>query len=357
MMTLSGLGAWRLGLRTRRRGAWSGPARCPGERGLTLIELMISLVISSIAISAALAMGYSMINAYHDHRRMLLAQRSARVSLEILADATRVSNPAVPQGNIEDLVGCTMTAGLRVVNSTTGPDRLELIHASGGVLTSLRTVWNTTQTTMTVLDASQLAIGDTIVVTNLDQAELIEITGITPQVNDYLVTTGQPSLLCGGAPLFPGAGYAAGSLVIRAKISHFFVLADATVGFVPTLMLDPDGGGADTPEPIAEGVEDLQVAVGTDVNSDGTVAEDGSPADEWFRNVNAVGETDAPAMTVKPPRAIRITLVARSVEEGSATPSYFRPAVEDHAGSATPDVYRRRVLTTTVEIRNLAGSP
>ena len=58
-------------------------------------------------------------------------------------------------------------------------------------------------------------------------------------------------------------------------------------------------------------------------------------------------------------RALRITVVARSVGEVTTTEtaSSLRPAAEDREASTTPDVYKRRALSTTVEIRNLTGSP
>ena len=41
----------------------------------------------------------------------------------------------------------------------------------------------------------------------------------------------------------------------------------------------------------------------------------------------------------------------------SAQATSIRPTAEDHEGATQPDVYRRRSLSTRVEIRNLSGSP
>ena len=51
------------------------------------------------------------------------------------------------------------------------------------------------------------------------------------------------------------------------------------------------------------------------------------------------------------------TLIARSIAESSATATSIRPDAEDRPGAATPDAFRRRILSTTVEVRNLKGSP
>ena len=56
-------------------------------------------------------------------------------------------------------------------------------------------------------------------------------------------------------------------------------------------------------------------------------------------------------------RAVRVTLVARSVGQlvGAGTVS-TRPQIEDHA-AGTADNYRRRILRAMVEMRNTGVSP
>jgi hypothetical protein len=45
------------------------------------------------------------------------------------------------------------------------------------------------------------------------------------------------------------------------------------------------------------------------------------------------------------------------MSESNAFPANLRPRVEDHPIATTPDVFRRRVLSATIEVRNLDGSP
>jgi hypothetical protein len=150
----------------------------------------------------------------------------------------------------------------------------------------------------------------------------------------------------------PSAGIAAGALVVRARAVAFFI-AVAADG-LPTLMMDPDLDGPADPEPLADGIEDLQIAVGVDLDGDGILRDDGTAGDEWF--YNAAGDPAPPAVTTTRWRALRLTVVARTPHERSAELVSKRPAVEDRpVGDA--DVYRRRVLSTVVEIRNLEGSP
>ncbi len=320
-----------------------------GEKGLTLVELMISMVIMSIAVGAALSLGLSTTNSYRVHREMDKTARAARVSLEIMADAVRNASAGVPDGNITDVVGCSASGAIKVTNSTTGPDELEVTYASGGVLTTLAASYTALSTELVVRDGTQFQPGDYVIITDLERGHIVPVTAVTPVGPNYELTTPDtPNALCGtGFAVYPPGA----TFVIRAQISRFFIDSAFTGGNVPTLMMDPDSAGPIPPQPLAEGVEDLQIAIGVDEDDDDIVNEDGTNTDEWF--YNAVGDSAPPGL----PRALRINLVARSVLETSDTAQSSRPAMEDHAAGATPDEFRRRVLSTTIEVRNLEGSP
>jgi prepilin-type N-terminal cleavage/methylation domain-containing protein len=323
------------------------------QSGLTLIELMISILLSSLIVAGALSVGFTMMNGYRDNREMTLVDRSARVSLEILADALRNAVPGVPDGAVEDGVGCGGQIGVQVTNSTTDPDELLMVYASGGVVTSTRETFTHTSTTIKLTDATGLADGDYIVVTEPTSVEpvkavIVQIATITPNGSYYDATLIAPNVTCPAIATFTFSPLA---LVVRAKIARFYIEDSAATGNVPTLMMDPDAEGPEDPEPVAEGIEDMQIAVGVDADVDGEVFEDDSTTDEWHYNV--AGDL-APGT---PTRAFRVTLVAIALRDQSNVNSYIRPEVEDRAGASAADPFRRRVLSTTVEMRNIAGSP
>ena len=201
--------------------------------------------------------------------------------------------------------------------------------------------------TKRVVDASQLAAGDYVVVSNMSAGVFYRIINVTG-------TTLTLSANCSGATLatnYP-ASLPAGSLVIRSQHVTFTI---ATLDGANALWMDPDAGGPLAAEPLAEGVEDLQVAVGIDQAADG-LTDNGTATDEWI--YNAVNDTPT---SLPPPtgtvRAVRVSIVAKTALAqmgGGAT--FTRPALEDRAASAA-DYFRRRTLRSTVEIRSAGVSP
>jgi prepilin-type N-terminal cleavage/methylation domain-containing protein len=313
------------------------------QRGFTLIELMISLVLFSFAIAGLLSVAVSITQAYREQRNTITAEGSVRVPLDFLADAVRQASPgsSIPT-DVQDAGTCAIGA-LTVTNNSSSPDELDIIYASGAVVTSTREVYDVGTTTLDVNDASQLSIGDRIIITNFQNSHLVEITN---KSGDTLTLAGQ----CTGANI-PSGGYPVNSSVIRAQHARFYI---ADLDGIPTLWMDPDSTGPAAGEPLAEGIEDFQVAVGADADGDGNVAEAGTGAndDEWAYNF--IGDS-APTGTI---RAVRITLVARTVKPLFGNVALFYPlAAEDRAAGGTPDAYRRRVLRTLVDMRNTGGSP
>lgn len=333
------------------------------QRGFTLVELMISLIIFSFAVAGVLAVAVSMTQGFREQRASVTTESAVRVPLDFIADAIRQSSPGSPANAIYDPNTCTIT-GIQVYNNATTPtgiaagtDKLDVIFASGAVVTSTREIYNN-NASLTVTDGSQLSVGDSIVISDGTVGMLARITA----VNTNVLTLVVPGTCVITLPANAAGPYAAGSLVIRAQHALFYVgsVSDGGSGTNPTLLMDPDGKESTSDaEPMAEGVEDLQLVKAEDLNGSGFVDPEGSNAaamatDEWLFNIS----TDA-ADTNATLRAVRVTMVARTLSGlvGNLK-SYNRPAVEDHAAAAVnTDNYRRRILRQTVEIRNTSASP
>jgi prepilin-type N-terminal cleavage/methylation domain-containing protein len=331
------------------------PAR-DGERGVTLVELMIAMLILGVVVASAFSVAFAIMNGYREHRRAIAVERSARGAMAVLAEAVRNASPGLSDGNIVDLVGCEDTwKGMLVENSSVAPDALNVIYVDGGVVSSLRLPFDQGSSELRIEDGSLLAAGDQVLVTDFAIGHLLAVqtvTEVTP--TEWIVElAGAPTTLCAGVAAF---AYQPRATVLRVQKARFFI-DDA--GGVPALWMDPDGPtGARVPEAVAEGIEDLQVAVGIDRDGDGRIGEDQAGSgddDDWV--YNHPSDTAPALMTVKPYRAVRLTVTARSLDDTSESPVSRRPAAEDRSEAVARDELRRRSLSTTVEIRNLEGSP
>src|SRR5205085_2105882 len=121
------------------------------------------------------------------------------------------------------------------------------VYASGGVVTSVRTNQFVvgTSNSVVVADASQLAQGDYILITDFSSGHLYKVTAVAG------TTLTVASSSC------TAYTYPVGSTVIRAQHAKFTI---GTLDGNPVLYMDPDSGGSAVAEPLAEGIEDLQIA-------------------------------------------------------------------------------------------------
>jgi prepilin-type N-terminal cleavage/methylation domain-containing protein len=314
------------------------------QRGFTLVELMVSLVLFSFAVAGVLSVAVSMTNGFREQRASVGTEVAARAALEFLSDAVRNASPGVSTAMIDDAhAPCAATvSAVEIVNSTTAPDEMTLTFAYGAFVTTTRSAYGSGSTSLAVTDFSGLVQGDSIVIAEAGGTRGIYGT-IAQPVSSNTLTLGSQD--CSTA-VFPGSGaYPVGSHVIRAMRARFYI---SNLDGVPTLWMEPEGRSA---EPLAEGIEDMQIAYARDTNGDGMISEIGAAAndDEWAFNV--ASDT---ALTVGTLRAVRITLIARATAPATGTARFPRIGAEDRAVSGT-DLFRRRVLRTTVEIRNLGS--
>lgn len=332
-------------IRRRRRG------------GFTLVELMVSLVMFSFAIAGVLAVAVSMANGFREQRAGVGTEGAARAAMEFLSDAIRGASPGIESGEIwpMDDTDCNLVGVNQAFTATMGDatdsDSLTVTFAYGSVVTTALDPYNPLggAGTITVEDASQFATGDFVVVTDFSHAVLLKVT-----VSGDDLSYAAPACTMTVPPSWT---LASGSLVVRALRARFFV---QPLDGIPTLFMDPDPRATVTAdeEPLAEGIEDLQIVLGLDPGADGLGAENLASVngDEWFGNLP--GET---MPVVVPPatntmRAVRLSLVSRAIAPVSGIAGYFRPALEDRDAATATDNFKRRVLTSMIEVRNMLGS-
>jgi len=314
------------------------------ESGFTLVELMISVVLFSFAVAGILAVAVTITRSFREQRRVIAAEQAARGPLDFLIDAVRQSSPAVPTStSLKDGNSPCTSGAISFTDNTNAPDELEIVYASGGVVSTTHSAVTGTSTSITIpsVHLDQFALGDYVVVSDGGQGTLLKVEGVTSTA-----LTIAPATAC--AANFP-TSYAAKSILVRAQRAKFTI---SNLAGIPTLWMEPDGAGTAVAEPVTEGVEDMQIALGIDKNSNGVLNEVGAGVDddEW------VGNYPGDTLLSGNIRAIRIVLVTRE-NAPMMRANYYRPTVLNRSGTTSPDQYRRRVLSSTVEIRNLTGSP
>jgi len=123
---------------------------------------------------------------------------------------------------------------------------------------------------------------------------------------------------------------------------------------------NPYGGADDLRQDISDGILDLQISEGFDTNGDGALVENVAEpdTDEWLGNAD-----DEPAINGRL-KALRITTLARTNRMDHDYRAENLTAVEDHPYTLADDdrvngkqarMYRRRILQTIVNVRNLTS--
>jgi hypothetical protein len=232
-----------------------------------------------------------------------------------------------------------------VTNSSTGPDTLDVYLIDATTRANVVAAVTPTSTAITVDSTAGFAVGDNIQLCDLASAVLVTITG-------FGTSGGYPTINITNPNTFPAtvSVFSPGSYVFKARhatyaVSNFFG-SSAVDGNGNALTMNLNNGVG--VQPLAEGIEDLQVALGFDNNGDGLITEVGTAAgdDEWV--FNFTGETAPVNLTNL--KAVRITLVAKSTQTDPG-PQSAPPQAEDHP-AGTADGFLRRTLRTEISVRN-----
>jgi len=287
-----------------------------GKKGVTLIELMIALVISTVLVGGTYSIFVSQQRTYILQDQVVGAQQDGRAALTIMAKDIRMA------GMLTGVDGFTVygaTEAITPTNSSTGPDQVRVVYAaeeftSGG-----------TSVTVTDVAGSQVTLSAPIG-TFFKSGNYVAFEGKKAVYQISSIDSNTLYLSSGSAP--PNNLEDFSARVFRVRAITYSVNGN-------TLQRN-DGEDAQTLAGATNQsqVEDLQIAY--QVEGDTT---------NWY-NATPAGKTNGDI------RAIRINLLVRTPIEDTKDQTYTRPDLEDHTGSSTPDGFRRRVYTTVVKLRN-----
>lgn len=321
------------------------------QRGFTLIEMMVALVLFAVITVGMMSVAVTMTNGYRDQEVTIATETSTRAALEFMSQGLRGASPGVSDPyKVKDITNCPavnnafkVDSNQLVVGLPSKPDAFTVVMPAGQVITSSTSILTPLSGTLDVSNASEISVGDQLLVTDHVDGSIVRVTA---------KTVNQLTLAPFGCATVT---YPVGSTVIRvvrARFSIGFLAGDN----VPMLFMDPDAEGPAPADPIAEGIEDMQIAVGIDDNLNNIIDPENNPSaagDEWHGNNS--GDI---LFTLQPNvRAVRLTLVARTAKQATGVNAYVLPAIEDRPANAATDNFRRRILSSVLEVRNLGGSP
>lgn len=341
------------------------------QQGFTLIELMIGLVITLVIIGGAFTVLTSTEQFTKSNERTVDTQQNVRVAMDLMARDIKMAGFGMVGAVGTCAIGGT-PAAIVPVNSTSGPDQIRVVAPLGSAASPSWTIANVGgvggPNGFSTLDLPAGAMAN-MTAAGLGIGSVISLAGV---VTTTVTAVSGNTISFTGTSAIPGpAAFPAGTPVYLLQCVTYDVgttLAACGNGSTPCLRRN---GFL-----IADGVEDIQFEYACDgcVSTVNSGVADGI-VDDWPTSPAGYDATDfisnnAWATTPVTPdkiRVARIFIVARqTVAEQSGTQTAGALSVSDHnhalgvfavgdyAGLNPPySRYKRRVLTRTVDVRNI----
>ena len=311
------------------------------QEGFTLIEVMIALVIASIALAAIFATFNDQHKAYIVQNAVAEMQGNVRGAMQFVDMQARNAGAGIPPAvsmAVPSLlfngVTISMVSGFGVADGgAEGTDNLYIISLTS-VATTIAASMPSTSAELKVVDPTGFTEGAIAIIYDDTTADIFQITKI--QSSDHIQHN--PQSIFGDENKDFQKPYAEGSHVALVSYSGFYV--DRTDPAHPALVKDMVIDNVLGPHIVADDIEDFQVRL---------VLSDGS-------EIDPVGVTMAQLTNT---RALRFVIVGRTRQ---ADPKWNESAavVMNHANLtalAPYNHYRRRVLEERVDLRNAGLLP
>ncbi len=317
--------------------------RARGQRGFTLIELMIALVVSSLLVGMILAIFLRMSLAYRGQQQVAGVQQllaSARAMLELDA---KHAGMGMPTGVKIASSTTTRYSPVAVTNSATAPDQIRFLYADA--TTQAAVTANSPPAVAATVDLTTgFAVGDLVVLASPDittpnptdpaAANVVTYSSCILKIATIPSTT---SITFTSVAPFGSAANAHCPNLIKNKTMLFKMVAHAyriDQSRLPdgVLQMSPTGDlfGLNDWQDLAYGFTDIQIATQF-YDGDGidTADPDTDPNRDWYSGnlQQTMTQPVLDAVTYAAPLQVSISLVARTDRD-----------VEGVATSQTPDL-------------------
>ncbi|WP_018954729.1 PilW family protein [Thioalkalivibrio sulfidiphilus] len=331
------------------------------QKGLTLVEIMVAIVISLILTAGIIQLFLGTTQTYRFQEALSRIQENGRYAMEVLArdirmagywgcasaDLTGVNsilngannyawNFSIPVEGFEaDGTGWTPTIDPSIVNPLQGSDILTLrsLDNAGATIAFQPAL---PAATIHVVPGHQLAIGQVVIATDCVNATAFQITNINNVSGGHNVVHSSAAFTPGNATNSLGYQFTSGEILTVSTKTYY--VREGSNG-VPALWRSV---AAQPAQELVEGVERMRITYGIDNNNNNRV-------DEY------VGVADIPNLATGGPDwgrvvSVRVELLLVSMTDnitGGVQP------IEFAGETITPTDNRlRQVFTTTVGVRN-----
>jgi len=334
------------------------------QRGLSLIELMVALVISLFLLGGVVQVYIANKSTYRFSEAMSRIQESARYALDTMARDLRMAgfwgcttfdpaNPANIQNNLDpagagydpeihDFINQPPVEGTEN-DGLNGSDSIRIRGSQPGQANVVPPQNAPTSLPISISQADFTAPGDIVLLTNCEGADIFQVSSVTPgvgiarQVVSHASGTGAPGNTGGQAGCPVGANlnclsrtYGSDSSLLKLQ-SVLYHIAPGASG-EPALWRNFNG----VEQELIDGVEQLQVLYGIS----NTV-----PPTAPSQYVTSLGVADWNQVV-----AVRLMLLLRSANPVSLdAPQNYR---FNGANLVAPDNRLRQVISTTIALRN-----
>ena len=342
------------------------PSAIASQQGFTLVELMVAMVLAGIVVAAAFHINSTYQIALHRQTEITRMQQTLQVTKRMMSRLVRGAGGGMSD-NIQTVCGGLHKVGpfllhnrnaFGATDTTNGgtdndPDWFEVVGVDQNRSSSTSSPYSVTSHVKPTSESWKFRPGDLFLIQNDHGGCLLAVSGVTTHYVQHRAT-GTQLVRCynpGGSLQWCRNTLGTNTLPAGARLLN---LSGSSAAFRiddsnpkrPLLMMASGAAGGDPTrydwQPVAEGVEDMQIAVHLDTSDPPDAY-----GDQW------VNSRDLTAAETTKVRAVRLTLVFRSTSEIPGWHQGLRPGYEDRPAATSKDGYTRRVLSTVIKVRNI----
>ncbi len=347
--------------------------RISPQQGFTLVELMVSMTLGLILTAGLVQIFVSNKQSFVMSQALSNVQESGREGAMILAReirnadywgcitaATSVKNNLNP-GGTDDVLD--FSKGLEIYPDADGDNAIVdgshviiIRGIGGGPEVTVERVPAADYASLHVSDASLFDLGDVLLVSDCEHANIFQVSQANENGNDLVVHNTGGTMAPGNSVKTMPKKYSDNAKVYRPSVTRYSVQVDADGrrSLVVERALIADNSGSanalDTPVELVADIRDMRTRLGVDTDGDGAINNWQDPPEK-----DATNAADVLAQTL----AVKVSLLVRSRDDNvnDDAVQFCFPGWLDCTSDATglqtaDDSALYRVYTMTASIRN-----